>query len=104
MTEIAAKRRFRVSFGSTGRAPVELEEGNALSETLTVQNSPLLFGCRTGICGTCLSVVDAAPGALPAPNEEEKELLSLLCPTEPRARLACQLRACAQISIEPLKG
>lgn len=25
-----------------------------LLECLTVQNSPVLFGCRTGICDTCL--------------------------------------------------
>lgn len=104
MSEVAVKRRFAITFGSSGRPPVELEEGDVLSEKLTVQNSPLLFGCRTGICGTCLSLVDAAPGALPAPNEEEKELLALLCPNEPRARLACRLRACAEISIEPLKA
>ncbi len=93
----------KISFGSTGHRPVELHEGTALSEALTMSNSPILFGCRTGICGTCLSVVEAEPGTLPERNDEEKELLSILCPNEPKARLACQLKACADIAIEPLK-
>ncbi|MBC6436085.1 2Fe-2S iron-sulfur cluster binding domain-containing protein, partial [Nostoc sp. HG1] len=36
-----------------------------LSEHLTIQNSPVLFGCRTGICGTCLVEVN---GTIPSPN------------------------------------
>lgn len=97
------KVKYSISFGSTGAPPISVDEDAALSEALTMSNSPILFGCRTGICGTCLSKVDAAPGALPERNAEERELLSILCPNEPKARLACQLKACADIAIEPLK-
>lgn len=97
-------RRYEISFGSTARAPVAVEEGAPLSVALTMSNSPILFGCRDAICGTCLSTVEAEPGALPAPSEEERELLTILCPNEPKARLACQLKACANIEIEPLRA
>ena len=96
-------RRWSVSFWETGHPPIEVEDGVQLSVSLTISNSPILFGCRTGICGTCLSKVEAAPGALPQQSQEEKELLKILCPNEPKARLACQLQSCAKISIEPLK-
>ncbi len=96
-------RSYNISFGSTGYAPLAVEEDVALSVALTKSNSPILFGCRTGICGTCLSQVKATPGALPAQSTEELELLKILCPNEPMARLACQLKSCADITIEPLK-
>ena len=91
----------KVSFGSTCREPVRLERASNLSEHLTVDNSPLLFGCRTGICGTCLITVNT--GALPPPKEEEKTLLDILCPGNEQARLACQLELTADIDVEPLK-
>jgi ferredoxin len=97
-------RSFEISFGETGHPPVRLEEGTPLSVALTITNSPILFGCRDAICGTCLSKVEAEPGALPPQSAQEKELLNILCPNEPKARLACQLRSCANIAIEPLKA
>ena len=98
-----SERRFRVSFGAAGHPPLDLDEGVPLSVALTSSNSPILFGCRDAICGTCLSTVEAAPGALPPQRDEEKELLDILCPNEPKARLACQLKSCADMAIEPLK-
>ena len=44
--------KCRVTFTS-GHAPVCLDERAELSRELDVSNSPLLFGCRTGVCGTC---------------------------------------------------
>ena len=38
-----------VSFSSASHEPVRLARGSILSEHLSVANSPLLFGCRTGI-------------------------------------------------------
>ncbi len=45
-----------VQFEGDSHAPVLLPEGEALSHALTIQNSPVLFGCRTGICGTDLHI------------------------------------------------
>lgn len=90
----------RVSFSPASHDPVSLERGSILSESLNVANSPLLFGCRTGICGTCLIEVDAQEnGELSAPSADEKELLELIAPDNPCARLACQIELCADIRI-----
>jgi ferredoxin len=78
--------------------PLELAEGSAISEHLDAGNSPLLFGCRTGLCGTCLLRVE---GRLPPPNEEEQELLDLLAPGDPDARLGCQLRVTGDLRVGP---
>jgi ferredoxin len=80
-----------------GCPPVRLRRHANLSEELDVTNSPLLFGCRTGICGTCLVRVE---GALPPPGDDERELLEVLAPGDPRARLACQLDLVGDITVE----
>ncbi|MBX9769372.1 MAG: (2Fe-2S)-binding protein [Bdellovibrionales bacterium] len=73
---------------------MELQPGQKLSETLTVENSPILFGCRTGICGTCLVEVEAEDmDVVPPRTEAEKEFLATFCEDRPRARLACQMAA-----------
>ncbi|MEQ1877241.1 MAG: 2Fe-2S iron-sulfur cluster-binding protein [Bdellovibrionia bacterium] len=82
---------------------VSLPKGANLSEHLSVNNSPLLFGCRTGICGTCMiEVSEELNGKLDAPASDERELLSLMAPGNPRARLACQIRLSADIRVKPL--
>lgn len=84
--------KFSIHFPSSHFPDIELEEGSLLSEYLTVENSPILFACRTGICGTCLvRVENLFETDIAAPNEAEQEVLELLAATEPKARLACQL-------------
>lgn len=93
-----------VRFCSSKHPAVRLERGAALSEHLNVVNSPLLFGCRTGICGTCLSeVVSVENGALTPATPDEQELLDLIAPGAPRARLACQLELLADLTIRRLE-
>ncbi len=96
---------YRVSFPDHPQfAAVELEEGANLSEHLSADNSPVLFGCRTGICGTCLiEVIDETNGALHKRTDDELDLLPLLAPENPHARLACQIRLNADIAIRPLE-
>lgn len=87
----------RIKFPGTGHADVLLARGSNLSEHLTVENSPVLFGCRTGICGTCLVRVD---GPIPPPGDEEQDLLDVVAPGDRRARLACQLDLAADINVQ----
>ncbi|MEL7510357.1 MAG: 2Fe-2S iron-sulfur cluster-binding protein, partial [Cyanobacteria bacterium J06554_1] len=47
----------KISFPDSEYAPLTLDAHTPLADTFTVQNSPILFGCRTGICGTCLVTV-----------------------------------------------
>ncbi|MGD1912792.1 MAG: 2Fe-2S iron-sulfur cluster-binding protein [Rivularia sp. (in: cyanobacteria)] len=91
---------YKIQFPGTNYQPIDLEENQNISESLTVENSPVLFGCRTGICGTCLVVVE---GDIPPPLEDEKELLEVLAPENPQARLACQIQLTNDIQITASK-
>ena len=88
----------KISFPNTHHVPVSLNPHTPLADELTVQNSPILFGCRTGICGTCLVTVT---GETPPPDADEQELLEVLAPDCPNARLACQLDITYDLEIRP---
>lgn len=82
----------RIEFPGTAFPPVDLPDLASLPLHLTVQNSPLLFGCRSGLCGTCLVEVEAlAESLLLPPDAAEAEALEIYAPGNPNARLACQL-------------
>lgn len=78
---------------------ITVREGETLSESLDVMNAPILFGCRTGICATCLVRVLAGQEALPPISEEEAEVLDLET-DEPNCRLACQLHLLGDVTLE----
>ncbi|MBI3650086.1 MAG: (2Fe-2S)-binding protein [Acidobacteria bacterium] len=91
---------FIIRFSPPTHAPLWLQRGAVLSEHLTIDNSPLLFGCRTGICATCLIAVLAQEnGELLPPADDEKELLEIVAPADAKARLACQIELCADLTI-----
>jgi len=92
--------KIEIQFPQTNYQTIELENNQNLAEHLTVENSPILFGCRTGICGTCLVIIE---GDIPPPLEEEKELLEILAPENPKARLACQIQLTNDIKITAFK-
>jgi ferredoxin len=92
-----------ISFSPESHPPINLVAGANLSEYLTAQNSPVLFGCRTGICGTCLIEIEHEEnGALPPPSDDELELLEIIASDMPRARLACQIDLRADIRVRYL--
>lgn len=96
---------MKITFASAPHPPVDLPDGADLSEHLSIQNSPVLFGCRTGICGTCLcEAVALGGGALPPLTAEETDLLDIIAPGNPKARLACQMRASGSVEIKYLGG
>ncbi|WP_445630150.1 2Fe-2S iron-sulfur cluster binding domain-containing protein [Nostoc sp. DSM 114167] len=86
----------QISFPESDFVPIILECHQNLSEHLTIQNSPVLFGCRTGICGTCLIEII---GNIPPPQLDEQEMLETLAPNNPHARLACQINVTGNIEI-----
>ena len=85
-----------VSFPRTDYLPITLQHHQSLSEHLTIQNSPVLFGCRTGICGTCLVEVI---GNIPAALADEREMLDTVAPNVDNARLACQIEITTNVEI-----
>ena len=93
--------QHKISFSAERYNAVSLTVGSILSEHLTVENSPVLFGCRTGICGTCLvEVQEEINGRLADATDDERELLEIIAPDNPKARLACQIELCADIKIK----
>lgn len=76
-----------------------IEEGRKLSEVLDVLNSPVLFGCRTGICATCLVKVHAGMENLPPLDEDEQEVLEIYTDQE-QCRLTCQLTLKGNVTLE----
>jgi ferredoxin len=93
---------FKVEFPGTAFPPLALEPGTGLATALTAVNSPVLFGCRSGICGTCLVEVEAPGGAVPPPGPDEAEALEIFAPGNARARLACQMRLTAYLRLRKL--
>ncbi|BAY21222.1 ferredoxin [Calothrix sp. NIES-2100] len=91
----------KISFPGTDYPPLTLQRHQNLSEHLTIQNSPVLFGCRTGICGTCLVEVN---GEIPPPQPDEQEMLETLGAHNPHARLACQVSITDNVEIRRLEG
>lgn len=90
---------YTVQFPDSDYAPATVNADQLLSVSLTLENSPILFGCRTGICGTCLV---SATGEMLPPDADEQEVLSILAPDCATARLACQLRPMGNLSLTPL--
>ncbi|AKG22795.1 2Fe-2S iron-sulfur cluster-binding protein [Calothrix sp. 336/3] len=89
-------KQYTITFTHSHHPPLKLAEYQLLSEHLTVENSPLLFGCRTGICGTCLIEVS---GNISPATEEETEVLEILAPGNKKARLACQIQVTGDMEI-----
>ncbi len=96
-------RTLSVSFEDEKYSSIELPEGSRLSETLNVHNSPILFGCRTGICGTCAIEVLEGEKALHSRTSDEAEYLTVFAEGRERCRLACQIRLNANIKIRKIR-
>ncbi len=82
-----------LTFPGTAFPPLEVADGAALAEVLTPLCSPVWFGCRTGLCGTCVVRVDGDVALLPEADADEREIVELVAPGVADARLACLLRA-----------
>lgn len=93
--------KYTVEFSNSDFPPVTLTEGSNLSEYLNSTNSPLLFGCRTGLCGTCIiDVQRESPDALHEKTDMEEGLLPILAPQSTTARLACQISLNTNICVQ----
>lgn len=90
-----------VRFPGSRFGPVPVPDGAELAQHLDVHNAPVLFGCRTGICGTCAAVV---VGELQPPTPEELEVLDIDWPGVSDARLLCQLRPRADLAVLRVLG
>ena len=90
----------KIEFAESDKPSVELNEGDNLSEKLTIHNSPILFGCRIGICGTCAVEVLHEDKPLHERTYDEKEFLGTMAPGRDSVRLACQIKINTNIKIK----
>ncbi len=95
-------KQYTIQFPCANFSSVQIPEGTVLSESLTPENSPVLFGCRSGICGTCLVEIHDLDGALPPPTWAELESLEIYAPDNPKARLACQIQLTSSILLRKI--
>ncbi len=104
MNELERILEFEVRFADSDKPPLRLAAETNLSEALDVHNSPILFGCRTGICGTCAVEVVAEHGEPLHPRTaDEDEYLSAMAPDRPKCRLACQIRLNTNLTIRKVE-
>jgi ferredoxin len=94
--------RYRIKFQGSDKSFIDLNAGECLSNNLTIQNSPILFGCRIGICGTCAIEVIEADSQLEERTQDENDFLENMAPGNKRARLACQIHINTNMTIRKL--
>ena len=68
----------------------DVAEGTRVIDLCEELGTTLPFGCRSGMCGTCLCTVVEGLENLPPPSEDEALTLSGF-DAKPDQRLACQL-------------
>lgn len=95
---------YTIEFPGSPHSAISIESGAIISQELTVLNSPVLFGCRTGICGTCLVQIKSGQNSLAPPTPEELEALEVYAPGVEHARLACQISLNSDIAIVPIEA
>lgn len=83
---------------------VQVEANQILTDICDEHPTSLLFGCREASCGTCLMEVVSGMDNISPITSEEQELLDVLAPDNPHARLACQCVVIGDIRIRALKG
>lgn len=83
---------------------VQVEANQNLAEICDEYPTSLLFGCREASCGTCLIEVVSGLDNVSAVTTNEQDLLDVLAPDNPQARLACQCVVLGDICIRPFEG
>ena len=82
-----------------------IKANEQLADVLDSLNSPILMGCRTGICAICACKIKRIDnGELAPADSEEQEMLELYADGVKNARLACQIQVTADLTIEPLES
>ena len=91
-----------ISFACDGYEPLDAELGTWLNLVLDHPGSPVAFGCRSGLCGTCAVEVVESSGPLESPDEGERETLDVVWPDRQGLRLACVMRAQSDMTLKPV--
>lgn len=76
----------------------EVPEGTDVMSWVDELGASVSFGCRSGMCGTCVVTILEGAAHLPAASREEKETLEM-AGARPDQRLACQLKIFGDVKI-----
>lgn len=71
---------------------VDVPPGKNLKEICDENGSSIPFGCRNGVCGTCLSTITKGKDNLVAADDNEKMTLEGFGCKPPEKRLVCQCK------------
>jgi ferredoxin len=78
---------------------LDVRAGSALVDVADAHQTDLDFGCRDGVCGTCIvSVLRGAENLSPVSVDEQDTLENF--GAEPGQRLACQVKILGDVEIE----
>ncbi|MCX6074837.1 MAG: 2Fe-2S iron-sulfur cluster-binding protein [Campylobacterales bacterium] len=71
---------------------INVHPGKTIQDIVEASGSALPFGCRDGECGTCVVMIESGMEFMSPINEKEKAVLKTLNESNPKARLACQMK------------
>ena len=95
-------KTITITFDCEGYEPIEAEVGTWLNLVLDQPGSPVTFGCRSGLCGTCAVEVITSSSPLEPPDTGEQETLDVVWPDRKNLRLGCVMRAQGDMTIKPV--
>lgn len=78
---------------------IDVKAGAALVDVADDHDTDLDFGCRDGMCGTCIMTPVRGGENLSPADDEERDTLGNF-DAEPGQRLACQVKILGDVEIE----
>jgi len=90
----------KITFAETG-ATHEVPAGTPLLDFCQSTETPTRFGCSSGACGTCVSIVAGDPGSLTELTDDERDVLERVTDAD-GARLLCICELKGDITISPI--
>ena len=89
---------IQVRFPTRGRS-VSVPSGTLLIDAVRSAELPIASACRAdGLCGRCGVAIVAGAGEV-APESPEESRAKQRNRIDPRLRLACRIRVCADVSV-----
>ncbi|MDD2779995.1 2Fe-2S iron-sulfur cluster binding domain-containing protein [Sulfuricurvum sp.] len=82
---------------------INVQPGKTIQDIVEASGSALPFGCRDGECGTCVVMIESGMEYMSEINEKEKAVLKTLNESNPKARLACQMKVVAPNGLVRIK-
>lgn len=82
---------------------INVKPGKTIQDIVEASGSALPFGCRDGECGTCVVMIESGMDYMSEINDKEKAVLKTVGETNPKARLACQMKVIAPNGLVRIK-